>query len=458
LPKKKIEKPQREMTKRQMSHWQRESRMQRFTMIGGIIVIVAILAVVGTGLYMNKYRPFGEKAVTVENTTYSEGYMIDLLSFMAKVTYPYMAQIYQQLGQQIDLNSYLNQAVTSLPQEIGRNQIIRESAASAVSLNEDVTISTDEITQYIKDNKLSDNQAIRDAIYSQLLNKKLGEYFDKQVPASGEQRDVLAMFLESPDKANEVAGRLNDPNQTKTFQDLATELSTESVSKNKGGDFGWVPIGVLPDLLNNPDNKLLEDKVFSPDTAINVLTQVPDPDLNKDIGYWLLKITEHQSEGNKVHLYAMLLPDEAKAKAIKARLDAGEDFVTVAKTESQFSNASTDGGDFGLINQDDLKSKLGETVTAQVFPDDAAKAMELNKVSDPLADISQTTKGGVWLFKVTGVENKTIEGENRTLLANQIKEEWNNTIWTNNTENQGKIQTLWTEEQQAFAIQEVLNP
>lgn len=59
------------MTRRQLTHWQRENRMQRFTLIGGIIVVVAILAVVGTGLFMNKYKPLNAVVLKVEDKVFS---------------------------------------------------------------------------------------------------------------------------------------------------------------------------------------------------------------------------------------------------------------------------------------------------------------------------------------------------------------------------------------------------
>ncbi|MBP1706760.1 MAG: protein export protein, partial [Chloroflexi bacterium] len=341
-------------------------------------------------------------------------------------------------------DQYLSNIADSVAQQIGKNKLYTQEAA-----NLGFTVSDDEVLKTIKDRELTPNQARIDAIRAELVIQKLtSEYFDKtQVPESGEQRAVLAMFLESPDKVKEVTGTLNDLSQSKTFQDLATEFSTESVSKEKGGDFGWVPQGVLSTILQTPEDKVLEDKVFDPGTAINTLTQAPDPDLSKSIGYWLLKVTENKTATKEVHLFAMLLPSEQAAKDIKAKLDAGEDFVALAKANSQYSNAAEDGGDLGLI----AKGKMGDTVDKVLFPDDASKALPLNKVSDPIADTSQTTKGGIWLIKVTGIENQKITGDNRTILVNQKLASWADQVWNDNKD---KVQTFLTEEQKAFAIEQ----
>ena len=55
--KKKAEKPQREMTKRQLAQWQREKRRQRIIFGAGIFIIAAIILMVLVGWYASEYRP-----------------------------------------------------------------------------------------------------------------------------------------------------------------------------------------------------------------------------------------------------------------------------------------------------------------------------------------------------------------------------------------------------------------
>ncbi|HEX7475778.1 MAG TPA: hypothetical protein VF318_07385, partial [Dehalococcoidales bacterium] len=92
MPKKKITKPQREMTRRQLTHWQRESRIQRFTLFGGIIVIVAVLIIVGTGVFFNKVAPARAVVIKAGNSEFSYSYYVDALSYYGKANY----YIYQQ--------------------------------------------------------------------------------------------------------------------------------------------------------------------------------------------------------------------------------------------------------------------------------------------------------------------------------------------------------------------------
>ncbi len=417
------------MTKRQLSHWQRETRIQRFAMLGGLIVIVAVLVVVGTGLYLNQFKPLREVVIKVDNTDYTMDYYINMLSYyglqQGTQNIPYMADYVAQV--------------------IEQNKLIQDGAAK---LDPPVIVTDDEVNQTIQQRKLTSDQTRKDAIRTELLLTKLKDYFNNPdnaaknnlvVPASGEQKAVLAMFLESQQQANDVIARLN---KGEKFQDLASQLSLESNSKSKDGDFGWVPKGILPSLLGDT---LLEDKAFSSDTSLNTPTIVAAPDTTKDVGYWLLKVTETKDEGGtqKLHLYAMLLGSQEEASNIKAQLDAGADWATLAKANSQYGDVATDGGDQGFKGKGDMPTAVDNAL----FGD---KKLDIGKVSDPIQDTNQNTKGGVWLTEVTGSDpNKTIDGANRTTLVANAVNTWAQQLWT---DNQDKVQNLLTSDQKQYAI------
>ena len=109
------------------------------------------------------------------------------------------------------------------------------------------------------------------------------------------------------------------------------------------------------------------------------------------MGYWLVEVTGVNSDNSQVHVSGMLLASMEEAQSIKARLDAGEDFDTLAQQYSQnWSTTSKD--DLGWITSDSTaayESYVFNTTTA------------VGAVSDPIKDTSQSTTGGYWLFKVT---------------------------------------------------------
>nr|MBA2300897.1 peptidylprolyl isomerase [Chloroflexota bacterium] len=80
--------------------------------------------------------------------------------------------------------------------------------------------------------------------------------------------------------------------------------------------------------------------------------------------------------------------------AIKAQVDGGADFATLARDFSEGSEASR-GGDIGWI----ARSQLEEVLGAAIF------ATEIGKTSDVVS-----IEGGQYLFQVTKEEERTPEG------------------------------------------------
>jgi parvulin-like peptidyl-prolyl isomerase len=433
LPKK-IERQQREPTKRQLSHWQKENRRQKIIMLSGIIVIVAVLALVGSGWYMNLYKPLHTTAVKVNNTEYDTNYYIDMLAYYGLMTgnpsyIPYLGE----------------QAV----QQIVQDQLIKEAADK---LN--IKVTDDEINKALKDQKLADTPTRRDVVRANLLaNKLLTDYFgdanNKEwgVPASAEQRKISAMFLESQKQVDAVKARLA---KGENFNDIAGELSLDPFTQTNKGDLDWRPQGVVSVSvvgLNNGGSEVLDKAAFEAKLDV-VGDAIADEEQTKSLGYWIIKIPEDMKDSPKsAHVMGILLGSLEDALKVKDRLAKGEDFATVAKEVSLVSSAETDGGDLGWVNEG---SSLSKPVNDLVF----SKKLAVNTLSDPIKDDTQKTNGGYWLIKVTGIENKNIEGQNRDVLKNKKFNEWFR-ILTDDPAN--KVENLLTEEQKAYAVQKAIS-
>ncbi len=169
----------------------------------------------------------------------------------------------------------------------------------------------------------------RDVVRAQMLVSKLSEeYFDQQVPTYAEQRHIMAMFLESESQANEVRARLE---AGEDFTQLAGELSLDTTSKEKKGDLGWHPEGVLTLTLGT---SLVDEYAFSAEAG--ALSQpILDETKTKTVGYWLIKVVSRDEEAKTAQVKVMLLGSEQEANEVRARLEAGEDFATLAKELSQ---------------------------------------------------------------------------------------------------------------------------
>lgn len=77
---------------------------------------------------------------------------------------------------------------------------------------------------------------------------------------------------------------------------------------------------------------------------------------------------------DEVHARHILVTTEDDAKAVKAELDAGADFVELAKTKSIEPNAAQSGGDLGYFKRGVMVKPFG----------DAVFAMTVGQVSDPV--------------------------------------------------------------------------
>jgi hypothetical protein len=453
LPKKKVEAPKRELTKRQLTHHQRQSRIQRFTLWGGIAILVAVAALIGTGLFLNNVKPNQQVVFKVGNTSYNMGYFIDAVDYYGPINYSY----FSSYG--IDYTQYIGYTINSYASTIQENQIIKEAAAK---LDPPITVTDAEINQYIKDNKLTKNKAVIDAVYGTLLDTKLTDKFDKALPATAEQRAVLAMSLESQTEVDNVTSRLKNG---ETFNSIAETSSLDSTTKSKSGDLGWVARGVIPTTLGTADDKTLDNLVFSPDTKINILTDAKDDNMTKNLGYWIIQLVDTKtiaatpapdnttaaaSSVLQAQVKAMLLGSKELALDMKKQLAGGADFETLAKANSQYTNAATDGGNLGYIE----KGKLGTAVDAVLFSDDATKMLKNGEISDPILDTAQTTKGGFWIAQVTGIEVKTLDGTNRTTLTNIDKQAWKDKAWADNS---SSVNNLLTTEMISYATTQAVN-
>ena len=414
MAKKKVLEPRREITKRQLSRWQQQERRQRIVFGSGIFVIVAVLAILGVGWYINQYKPLHQTVIRVNDVKFDMDYYVKMLSYYGK-------------GQSIQFMQSLADPMVEI---IQKNELVRQSA---ITLG--ISVSDNEV-----DNKLNSfnpplSKDYRDAVRGQMLLDKLkNEYFDKQVPVLAEQRHIMAMLLESENQATQVKAKLEGGED---FGKLASELSLESFSKDKGGDLGWRPKGILTRLLNTA---VPEEYAFSNEVGLS--QPVHDEAVNKTVGYWLIKLLKRDEAAKQAFVKVILLGSEKEAQEVRARLESGEDFATLAKEFSQHDVSKEKGGDLDVTSPDMISSALSKFV----FDPE----VELETLSQPIRDEAVTTKGGYWLLKVVDIEeNRKISDEDKELLKNVALNKWIEAT-VNNPDN--KVESYLDDEKMAWAI------
>ncbi len=422
MAKKKVEKPRREPTKRQLSRWQQQKRRQRFIFTIGISIIVVVLGFIGAGVYYQWYIPEykmrHETVIEVNDTQFDMDYYIKMLK-------------YYYLGSQAS-----PQQLTALADEvvkiIEQGELIRQEAMKL-----GISVSDEEVDETLNSYDPPLSKDYRDLVRTQMLVVRLlDEYFDKQVPNYAEQRHIFAMFLESESQAEEVRARLE---AGEDFTQLAGELSLDTTSKEKEGDFGWLPEVILPLLL---ENDIVSEYAFTAEAG--VLSQpIFEENRIKAVGYWLIKVLERDEEAQTAKTKVMLLGSEQEASEVRARLEAGEDFATLAQEFSQHNTSNEQGGDFDV----------SQGTMSEAF-DDFVFNSELDVLSQPIRDDKVYTKGGYWLVKVSEIDsNRQIADEYRDLLEDDAFNKWVEGLFD---DPENKIESYIDEMKKLFAISHVL--
>lgn len=389
MAKKKEPQAERPLTRRQLTHWQKQALRQRIIAISGVATIVAVVAVIVSGWYFKQYvpidKPMHETVIEVNGQKFTMGYYVDAIKYF--------------IGGQTE---YIQYALDPVINNIEQIELMRENSGSL-----GVTVTDDEVHQQIVDNSLADNQAVRDIVRGQLIsNKLLTDYFGPQVPASGEQRDVLAMFVESQSQVDAFKAQID---AGADFAQLAKDNSLESTSQSDSGALGSHANGVFDYLLGTTG---LDDAIFS--QPIGTWGTYNDVDKTKSLGYWIVKITDRNSDNSQVRLSGILLSSMDEAVSVQSRLDAGEDFTTLAQQYSQnWSDTSKD--DLGWV----LSSS---TAVYQAFALNADNPV--GSVSPVIEDTTVTTKGGYWLFKVFGTVTQDLSSDDTTSLSNKAFNSW----------------------------------
>ena len=416
MTKKRIERPRREFTKRQLSHWQRQKKRQRIIAISGLSVIAAVIVLVGAGWYISQYKPLHETVIRVNDTEFSMDYYVKTLKFYGE-------------GQSI---YYMYSLADEAVRIIEQNELARQEA-----MRLGISVSNDAVDEQLESRDPPLSRDYRDLVRAEMLITKLhDEHFEQEVPVFSEQRHIMAMFLESESQAQEVRARLE---AGEDFTELADELSLDGLSEK--GDLGWQSKDVLTILLGTP---ILSEHAFS--AEVGALSQpIYDEDKTKGIGYWLIEVLEREEDEEEASVQAMILESEEEAWEVRAKLEAGEDFATLSEEFSQLAVAEK-GGFLGLVTPGMMTSAFDEAVF------DAK--LEPGTLSEPVKDEAIITRGGYWLLKVLDkADNRQIEEADRDLLKAKALSDWVSALWDNS---ENIVESYLDDEKKAWAIERTL--
>jgi len=276
------------MTKKQLSRHQKEQRQQRLAIAFVAAVVLLIVGVLGFGLFREfiyiPSRPIAVvNGVTIPVSTYAKVMAFRQLildqqldfyeSQAAAITDPNQQMFWQFQQQQLqDMRMNLGMQV---PEDLIEEELIRQEAAKrgltvtaadveallaksftqAASTTTEITTTTGAATatplptadwqadykQYLAAFGLSDADYRKLVVEPQAYREKLGASIGAEVPTTAEQVHVRHILTDTYEAAVEIVKLLEAGGD---FATLAAQHSSDSATKDTGGDMGWRPRGI----------------------------------------------------------------------------------------------------------------------------------------------------------------------------------------------------------------------
>jgi parvulin-like peptidyl-prolyl isomerase len=384
-------------------------KIRRIVIIAAVVFLVGISGWVGYGYYKDykaSTAAWREVMIEVNDVNFNMEYFVKMLD------------AFTEGMNSTTISSWGNYFADMVADYIIDAELLRQGAES---LN--VTVTTAEIDARLKE--YGYDEAYRDLVRAVLLEEKLKEkYFGPQLPNTMEQAHVQVMFVESQEVTSELIAEIEAGGN---FTVLAEEFSCNSTVE---GDLGWLPEELMP-------NTLIANAAFNL-TVGEISQPIYDETATKEVGYWLIKVTDKQDD--KINVLVMLLASEAEAERVKAELVSGN-FSALAGNYSQHES-KTKGGKLDGLKRGDM----GSTAFDQV-----AFNITVNKVSEPVKDTSVQTTGGYWLVKVVDRGDHTLEEAVRNELIDNHFNAWRQE-WTENS----TIETYLEADKISWAVNKVL--
>ena len=418
-------------------------KIRRIVIIAAVVFLAGIFSWVGYGLYQDyKSNPSREVAIEVNGVPFTVEYYVKMLdiyvdnyiNFTVNTYLDFYMQAYNATREET-IQLLTSNAISDLSQNTDNiadmitgqvaDDIINVELLRQGAKNLDIEVTSEEIDAKLAELEWPDERVYQDIIRSALLQEKLGEYFGSQLPDTMEQAHVQAMLVESQEVAIELIGEIEAGGN---FTALVEEFSCNPWIE---GDLGRLPRELMP-------NTLIADAAFNL-TVGEISQPINDATATKDVGYWLIEVTDKHDE--EINALVMLLGSEAEAERVKAQLAAGGNFSALAMEYSQHES-KTEGGGLGWLEKGDMGSETFDKVAFNLTD---------NEVSAPVKVESVQTTGGYWLVKVIERGEHELTTNAREGLIDKHLNDWFEELRENST-----IENRLNKEKIEWAVSEVL--
>jgi hypothetical protein len=264
-----------------------------------VLVILLILVIIGISYYPTYIAPFRITVVSVDDVNIRMDYFIKRCKAAGSDPMYMLTQIAQELTIKLEAPIY---GLKVTPEAI--EQALREMAQGA---SENITDSEfkEWYRQRLNEVGLS-NSEYRDIIGTGLLSSYFYDYLTERMPTAIEQIHLHVILLDTEEEAIEVKARLD---KGEKFADLAKELSLDALSRDNGGDLGWVPQNAIYE-------SMYDSIIF--DLDINTISE--------PLAYYDSSVQDYTSPAY-VNYYLFMVSEKADAREVD------EKYLTTVKNK-----------------------------------------------------------------------------------------------------------------------------
>jgi parvulin-like peptidyl-prolyl isomerase len=297
--------PKLSAARRPPPRWQQERNLTLFIWLVIPLIILAALGLVGYWGYDTYVGVWNQPIVKIGNDTVTDPATGNVIKGNVTVLdmryFVKMLRLYSLTSQGNTSSSFPYQIL----QQLENDELVRQAAPAlgikvtpdevTAKINSDLSASaggggnatgnvTGSITlpqtdlgklyqRWLNYVRLSDSE-YRQVVEATLLTQKLNDQITQSIPTEGKQVHVWAIKVDNEGNATAVENLLKSGED---FATVASQYSTDTTTKQSGGDLGWLPQGILIPELDQAAFSLAEGNVSEPIVTTN--------------GYYIVKVT-----------------------------------------------------------------------------------------------------------------------------------------------------------------------
>lgn len=331
--------PKLSVAKRQPPRWQHERNLTLIVWIFIPLTIALVLGLVGYWGYDTYVAAWTQPIVKIGNetignatagnvtkgnvTAYDMRYYVKMLRYytlsqqgnLSSSSYPY-----EVLGQ-MENDELVRRGAPGLGIQVSQDEVTAKINNDLISAAGGGGNSTGNITgnitlpetdlgkmyqRWLNYIRLSDSE-YRYIVEATLLTSKIRDQITQSVPTEAKQVHAYAIKVDNEGNASLVQDRLKNGED---FATVAAELSTDETTKDRGGDLGWLPQGIL----------LTELDAAAFSLPIGNISQT----IHISNAYYILKITEITESMPVDEQYRQILAPAAFTKWFTQQRDVTE--------------------------------------------------------------------------------------------------------------------------------------